>query len=275
MGSSSVLWWLVALGGAAVLVWLGRRAWRRRVWHRLYNSPLPTFAVDILERRVALYSRLPADLKTVLHGHINCFLHHKAFVGCDGLEITDEMRLIVAANACLLVLKQPPPAFANFVTILVYPDAFVAEEVVYDGWVETREHSVRLGESWHRGPVVLSWPDVLAGSTDSEDGQNVVIHEFAHKLDEDNILMDGLPVLREPEHYAEWSRVLSRDFDAFRQRVADSDNNVIDSYGAESAAEFFAVISESFFEKPRQMREQWPELYQQLANFFQLDPARW
>ncbi len=108
-----------------------------------------------------------------------------------------------------------------------------------------------------------------------EDGHNVVLHEFAHKLDEENAVMDGLPVLRDKSQYGDWAEVLSREFEAFRERVARHKNRVIDDYGAISAAEFFAVISETFFEKPLQMKHNLPDLYRQLQNYYRLDPAAW
>ena len=260
---------------AAVCLWLFRRWWRARKIDELYAAPFPRFAVEILKRRVPLYNRLPAELQKKLHGHINHLLYDKAFVGCDGLEISDEIRLTIAGNACLLVLNRDRDIFPGFSTILVYPDTYVAPQVSYDGPVETRSHSIRLGESWQRGPVVLSWADVTAGSANPEDGHNVVLHEFAHKLDEENAVSDGLPVLRDRSQYGDWARVLNREFEAFRKRVEKHKNRVIDDYGALSAAEFFAVITETFFEKPHQMREKLPRLYQQLQRYYQLDPAGW
>jgi len=145
----------------------------------------------------------------------------------------------------------------------------------YDGPVEAHEDSIRSGESWHRGPVVLSWQDVLRGTSNQSDGHNVVLHEFAHKLDEENEIMDGLPVLRDSSHYAEWAEVLSKEYESFQIRVNRRSNSVIDAYGAESPSEFFAVATESFFEKSLQMKQKLPDLYQQFKKFYNLDPAEW
>jgi hypothetical protein len=158
---------------------------------------------------------------------------------------------------------------------LVHPDTYVAKEVKYDGLVEVSEDSVRSGESWHRGPVVLSWLDVKRGSLNRDDGHNVVLHEFAHKLDEENEIMNGLPVLRDSSHYAEWAKVLSKEYDALLIRVERRKNSVLDAYGAVSPVEFFAVATESFFEKPLQMKRKLPELYEQFKRFYNLDPVEW
>lgn len=262
---------LVALG----LVWIlwSRLQGLRRA--RLYRRPLKTEWRQILEKNVPLYNRLPKGLKPLLHGHINYFLEDKTFIGCDGLGITDEIRLTIAANACLLVLKRNQTIFPGFQTILVYPDTYVAREVSYDGMVEIHCDSVRSGESWYRGPVVLSWADITKAADRSSTSHNLVLHEFAHKLDEENSLVDGLPILRDRSHYPEWAQVLSWEYDQFRRRVEGGDNDIIDEYGAESPAEFFAVISESFFEQPAHFKEKLPQLYGQLARYYDLDPASW
>ena len=265
----------VLLSGLALVAvgwWLIRQR-RRRRRSRLFQEEPAASWIEILRRRVPLYSRLPSDLKRRLHGHVNVFLDEKVFVGCGGQEIDDDIRLTIAGNACLLALRRAPPLYPAFETILVYPDTYLAPEVSYDGLVEVHGETARLGESWHRGPVVLSWADVVRGV--EEGGHNVVMHEFAHKLDEENLDMDGLPVLRDRRHYPQWAQVLSREYDAFCQRVDAGSEAVIDSYGAESPAEFFAVITEAFFDKPVLMKQQLPDLYSQLARYYEVDPATW
>lgn len=222
-----------------------------------------------------LYTRLPKELRETLQGCINYFLGDKVFVGCEGLEITDEIRLVIAANACMLLVNKRKKNFPGFETIFVYPNTYIAKNVSYNGLVEVHEDSTRAGESWYRGPIVLSLTDVVRGSHNERDGHNVVLHEFAHKLDEENGVMDGLPVLRESAHYKEWAEVLTQEYDEFLERVERGKNKVIDEYGAVSAVEFFAVATESFFEKSAQMKKRLPELYQQLQTFYGLDPAEW
>lgn len=260
--------------GLVVIVglWLKiREALRKRVYRRPFKDEWKA----ILQENVPLYLLLPNDLRELLHGHINYFLHNKIFVGRDEQVIDDTIRLTIAGNACLLVLNRKRRIFAGFETILVYPDTYVAKQVGYDGYVKTQHASTRAGESWYRGPIVLSWADVIKGSKDVSSGFNVVLHEFAHKLDEENEVMDGLPILRKQEHYAEWSRVLTKEYGEFLERVNKRENKVIDSYGAESPIEFFAVITESFFEKPQAMEEKLPDLYLQLKQFYGVDPAQW
>ena len=263
---------LLTLAG---LIWFVRNQRAKAQRDELLQTPLIPEHVDILIRNVPLYNRLPEALREPLQGCISYFLAEKVFVGCDGFVITDEVRLTIAGNACLLVLSREKKYFPGFETILVYPDTYVAKEVRYDGMIAVYEESTRAGESWHRGPIVLSWADVKRGSGTEHDGHNVVLHEFAHKLDEENTVMDGLPVLREREHYQEWASVLTREYDAFMERVEGGTNDVIDEYGAVSAPEFFAVATESFFEKAQLMQAKLPDLYRQFQTFYGLDPTQW
>ena len=249
-----------------------RKSVRRK---RLLNTTLSTDHIEILERNVPLYNRLPREFRETLQGCINYFLDEKVFVGCEGLEITDEIRLVIAANACILLVNKETKYFPGFETILVYPSSYTTKEVSYDGLVEIHLDSTRAGESWRRGPIVLSLTDVVRGSGNEQDGHNVVLHEFAHKLDEENGVMDGLPILRESAHYKEWAEVLTQEYLEFLDRVDQGKNKVIDEYGAVSATEFFAVATESFFEKSKQMKKKLPELYQQLQIFYGIDPAVW
>lgn len=246
---------------------------RRRA--RLRKQPLPQGVADILSRNVGLYSLLPADLREQLHGHVNVFLDEKRFRGVGGQEISPEVAITIAGTACILLLNREPAYFPGFSTILVYPNTYEADQVDYDGTVETRKRSRRAGESWHRGPVVLSWSDVRQGAINAGDGYNVVLHEFAHKLDEENSGTNGQPVLHAAGHYREWADVLGREYRAFADRVSGRKNKVIDEYGLTSPAEFFAVATESFFEKATAMRRRLPDLYEQLKKFYAVDPASW
>jgi MtfA peptidase len=260
---------------AAVLLWVLHLHSRRARRDALALKSLPPEWIQVLDRNVSLYRLLPPALRQALYGRINIFLDEKTFVGCDGLEISEEIRLTIAGNACMLLLGRDKRCFPGFTSILVYPDTYVAKEVKYDGLVAINHDVARAGESWHRGPVVLSWADVMRGSLNPGDGHNVVLHEFAHKLDEENAIMNGLPVLRDRSHYAEWAEVLSQEYESLLHRVERGTNSVIDGYGTVSPAEFFAVATESFFDKPVQMQEKLPELYQQLSRFYNLDPAGW
>lgn len=267
---------LVVLG-LIVLAAAGWAAWRYRRHRRreaLFRQPLPGAWGGILER-IPLYRRLPEVLRPALHGLVNIFLDEKRFLGCNGLEITDEIRVTVAGNAGLLLLGRGKRHFPGFENILVYPEPFVVGQTTYDGVIEVHERSVRSGESWRRGPVVLAWSDISEDARRFGEGRNVILHEFAHKLDEENETMDGLPVLRERSHYAEWANVLGREYASLRRQAFRGEDSVLDPYGAVSPAEFFAVATECFFESPGTMREHLPELYRQLRRFYSLDPAAW
>jgi Mlc titration factor MtfA (ptsG expression regulator) len=253
---------------------LKRRLVRRRR-SRLRSRPLPDGVEEILSRNIGLYSLLPDDLQAELHGHINVFLNEKRFLGLGGQEITAEVMATVAGIACLLLLNRDSSYFPGFTSILIYPETYETTQVEHDGVVETSKRSRRAGESWHRGPIVLSWSDVLHGAANPGDGYNVVLHEFAHKLDEENSGTNGLPILQETAHYADWAEVLGREYRAFEKRVARRKNRVIDDYGLTSPAEFFAVATESFFEKGAAMSKRLPDLYEQLQRFYAVDPAKW
>ena len=266
---------ILASAVTAVSAWLLYLRLQRIHRDKLFSAALPPDWLRILENNVPLYSRLPPDLRRQLHGCINLFLDEKQFYGCAGLQITDEIRLTIAGNAAILLLQRKNHRFPGFTSILVYPDTYVAEEVKYDGLVEVRRQSARAGESWQRGPVILSWTDIMDGVRDGHDGHNVVLHEFAHKLDEENAIMDGLPVLRNRADYQQWAKVLTREYAALRQSVERGEDTVLDDYATVSPPEFFAVATETFFEKPEQMKTRLPELYAQLERYYNMDPAAW
>lgn len=266
---------LFSLIFAAIVWWLARKYLHRAHRDRLLKTPLPSSWLSILEQNISIYTKLPPPLREELHGYIHIFLDEKEFIGRDGVAITDEIRVTVAGNACLLLLQGQKRHFPGFTSILIYPDTYVAHQTSHDGLVATEAPSRRAGESWVRGPVVLSWADVARGSLNERDGHNVVIHEFAHKLDEQSGDMNGLPVLRDNSHYEEWTEVLSEEFDALKDRAQRGTNKVMDAYGTVSPPEFFAVATESFFEKPVQMKKRIPDLYAQLKTFYNVDPAAW
>lgn len=245
------------------------RKQQRRV--QLCARRLPAQWQQLLASDFPLYRALPPDLQRKLEGHIQVFLDEKVFVGCNGFVITDEVRVLIAAQACVLILNIPGDYFPGFQTILVYPHTYVAETSRYENGLQTDSVHARAGESWHRGPVIVAWDQVVRGATSSRDGHNVVMHEFAHKLDEENHHMDGLPVLSDPQQYSAWAKVLSAEY----ERLCNEGGGVIDDYGATSAAEFFAVITEVFFERPRALQQQHPELYHQLQQYYRLHPVEW
>jgi Mlc titration factor MtfA (ptsG expression regulator) len=266
---------IIAIAFAAVAAVLLRRRARVQRLCQLADKPLEPELLNLLRQHMPLYERMPSELQQRLQGLVNVFVNDKNFFGSGGLEITDEMRLAVAGNACLLLLNRDDPCFPGSATILLYPDTIVTPAVEYDGPVVRKTTSARLGESWHRGPVILSWADVLRGVSNPDDGQNVVIHEFAHKLDEENESMNGLPVLREHADYPEWARVMSEEFAELIKRVERNRNKVLSGYGSTSPAEFFAVASEVFFEQGKRMQDRLPKLYTQLEQYYGVDTAGW
>ena len=222
-----------------------------------------------------VYVRLPEELKRRLNGLINVFLKEKKFYGCDGLQVTDEMRVTIAAQACLLYLNREGYGYRKLKTILLYPAAYTADQLGHEGGIATTKISLRAGESWVGGPIVLSWDDTKKGAANFNDGKNVVIHEFAHKLDEESPGMDGLPVLNHQSHYQAWAKVLGREFERHRRRVAKGQKTVVDAYGASAPAEYFAVLTEHYFEQPEKLKETRPELFEQLRLFYRINPIDW
>jgi Mlc titration factor MtfA (ptsG expression regulator) len=215
-------------------------------------------------------------LQNELKGLILVFLHDKRFVGCGGQEIDDEIRVTVAAQACLLLLNRANGVYPELRTVLVYPTTFIVRREVEDefGLVST-DHAELLGESWGEGKVVLAWDSVDQGVRDPNDGYNVVLHEFAHQLDHETGATNGVPLLNTPGAYRSWARVLSGEFEALQLQAIHGQETLMDDYGATNPAEFFAVATETFFERPNEMRAGHAELFQELVNFYQVDPSEW
>lgn len=265
----------VVLGLSLLLVaWLAGQPWlqaRRRA--RLLRQPFPQAWRTILRRRVPQVARLPADQQLRLKQLIQIFLAEKAFIGCAGMVISDEVRVTIAAQACLPLLGAARGFYPKLRQILVYPGAFVVDRPAPGpAGVQMEQRRLLSGESWTQGQVILSWQDVLEGAADPDDGRNVVIHEFAHQLDQDKGFANGAPALRGRAAYARWSRVMQAEFEALRARAAWGETGLLSAYGATDPAEFFAVASEVFFEQPHQLAEQHPALYAELAGYYRFHP---
>jgi Mlc titration factor MtfA (ptsG expression regulator) len=239
---------------------------------RALSRPFPEVWREILKTNVPLCQRLDPRQIERLEKLIQAFIVDIPFEGCGGLRIDDEMRVTIAGQACLLVLESDRPTFPILRSILVYPSAYKAPERGPSGAFEG-EAKARLGESWGEGYVVLAWDAVLHGAVDMSDGQNVVLHEFAHQIDQEDGVADGVPILDHPQRYGNWTKVLDRDFEAFEERLSRRKKTVLDPYGATNKAEFFAVATETFFEKPRALKKRYPELYEMLRELYGLDPV--
>jgi len=226
----------------------------------------------ILERNVPLYGRLPEGLQRELEGLISVFLAEKRFEGCGGQEITDEVRVTVSGQACMLLLNRATRFYPKLRTIYVYPSSYMARQP--DGYHGV-DGEARQGESWQNGPVVLAWDSVKGGACNMEDGKNVVFHEFSHQLDQEDGAADGAPILESRSCYASWARVLSAEYKTLRGRVKKNRRSVVRRYGASHPAEFFAVATEAFLEKPRQMKKKHPEMYDELKGYYRVDPLSW
>lgn len=262
---------LLLAAAALVAVWLWRRSQRRGA---LLSSPLPQADRARLERLVPMVRRLPPELHAPLEGKVNLFLDQVDFIGCDGLEVTEDMRLAIAGQACLLVVNAEH-WYDTLRTILIYPGPFKSRLTRHEGYVVTERDEVRLGESWARGPVILSWPHSEQGAIDQMDGHNVVLHEFAHQIDALSGNADGAPLMNKDQSFEDWSRVFLEAYAAHLGNLEAGRPTVFDPYGATAHEEFFAVAVELFFEKPGPLRHEAPEVYDQLKMFFRLDPISW
>ncbi|MEE4296127.1 MAG: M90 family metallopeptidase [Wenzhouxiangella sp.] len=266
---------VLIITAAAALAWGTLRFLRARQRRRVARTPLSDSQRRILEQNVPLYRKLPDNLKGRLDRHVQTFLFDKRFHGLHGLAIDEEIRLTVAGTACILLLGRDDLEFAGFTSILVYPSTFVSEQRVQDGLLEQVGRPARLGESWKRGPLILAWDSARHGAGDIKDGHNVILHEFAHKLDEADGVMDGTPLLEQNSQYVTWARAMQPAFDELQRHAAQEIQSVMDHYGATNPAEFFAVLVETFYEKPRQLNKRHPELYAEMRRCFGVDTIDW
>ena len=251
------------------------RAWlRERRRSRLRQRPFPKEWEAILERDVPLYRRLAETDRDELKRHIRVFLAEKRFEGAGGLAITDEIRVAIAAHACVLLLHRTTDYYPGLYTIIVYPGAYVAARTVREPMgIVTERTDTRLGESSPRGAVVLSWDAVEVAASDVGDCRNVVLHEFAHQLDGEDGSVEGAPALPDRSRYVAWARILGREYERLRRDTALGRKTVLDRYGATSPAEFFAVTTECFFTRPELLKARHPELYAELQQYYQQDPV--
>ena len=235
---------------------------------KLMQEGLNDDLIAIIENNVPFYKHLPTDAQNQLHGLVNVFINEKKFEGCAGQQITDEVKITIAAQACILLLNRKTKFYPKLKTIYVYPDTYVAKD-------QNDNPNARLGESWQNGPIVLAWNSVTGGANNIHDGKNVVFHEFSHRLDQEDGTADGAPILENRSCYKSWAKILGSEFENLQKKALKRRKSVIGKYGATHPAEFFAVATEAFFEKPKQMHKKQPELYDELKSYYKTDPLEW
>ena len=251
------------------------RFFRNRRRKRIKAEPFPPDQLSLLQEFVPFYGVLEESRQKRLIDHIKVFLAEKEFVGV-GIDITDEIRVVVAAYACILILEKDYDYYPSLETIVIYPTAYKSKvKVDAGGGAVMEQDQVRLGESWQGGAVVLSWNATQHGACNLSDGENVVFHEFAHQLDQHSGSSNGAPILESEAHYVSWARVLGKRYDRLVKLKSQRRKSFLNKYGATNPAEFFAVATEYFFERPRQMKDKMPDLYSELSRFFKQDPAEY
>ncbi len=247
-------------------VWLQHILFRARIPYSIWRRTIGTSELlACLDRRDRHRLRKLASL----------FLHEKTITAAGGLNIDEAMRVYIAATACLLILNLDLDYFDGWSEVIVYPDTFVVrrEEADETGVVHDTRRSL-AGESWQRGPVILSWSDAIQKWQAPGMASNVILHEFAHKLDMLNGVANGMPPLHADMVREQWTTSLSRAYANLHQRLELDNDTALDSYAGENPAEFFAVVTETFFEQPLLLHEQYPQVYRQLSLFYRQDPKQ-
>ncbi|MEX2476684.1 zinc-dependent peptidase [Marinobacter sp.] len=246
------------------------RQWRR---NRLLSNAFPDQWRALLKAQVPLYARLPLNDRKQLEQQVQLFLAEKLFYGCDGFNVDDTVRLTVAGHACLLILGRPYSDYDEVRSILVYPDHYQAEQVEDDGTVVSVSREIRAGEASGYGQVVLAWAECEEGAVNPHGKHNVILHEFAHQLDYLDGSADGAPPLSgdEAKH---WQHTMTEAYEHLRHSLRHHHASWLDPYGASEPAEFFAVLTEAFYQQPRHLKDEQPEVYKALYSFYRLDPLQ-
>ncbi len=245
--------------------------WRQR--RELARHPLPLRAWHEAIDGIHCLQGLSAVELAHLRERVVQFLHRKTLNGVQGLALTRQMRLQIAAQACLPILHLDMDYYDGWHEVVVYPDSFRVHHTVSDDIGLVSEQDVLLsGEAWGQGPVILAWADIARELAHPRPGANVVIHEFAHKLDMLNGRANGMPPLHPDMPIEDWTHALSAAYRQLQHRIERHHRGCINPYGATSPAEFFAVLSEYFFTAPWQLQHDCPDVYGQLKAFYRQDP---
>lgn len=243
------------------------RNWRRE---RQLQTPFPENWRATLESQVPLFPGLPAKLKRQLEQYVQLFLAEKSFYGCDGFEVDDTVRLTIAGHACLLIMNRSYSDFDDIRSILVYPDAYRVRDIEHDGLVVSESNEIRAGEASSYGQVVLAWTQCEEGAVNPDGHHNVILHEFAHQLDYLDGTADGAPPLS-GEQARHWQETMTQAYEHLRQSLQHHQKPWLDPYGATEPAEFFAVLTEAFYQQPEHLKAEQPEVYEALQRFYRLD----
>ncbi|MGM0774857.1 MAG: zinc-dependent peptidase [Pseudomonadota bacterium] len=260
---------MLAIIGFSVFYLFFYRGWWRE---KQLQKPFPTHWRKLLQAQVPAYNRLHPNLRQQLEQHVQLFLAEKSFYGCDGFAIDDIVRLTIAGHACLLIVARNFSDFDEVSSILVYPDAYHVKALESDGIVVSESNQIRSGEASSHGQVVLAWTQCEEGAVNPAGHHNVILHEFAHQLDYLDGTADGAPPLS-GEQARRWQETMTRAYEHLRHSLRHHTKPWLDPYGATEPAEFFAVLTETFFQQPGHLKEQQPEVYDVLCGFYRLDPV--
>jgi Mlc titration factor MtfA (ptsG expression regulator) len=250
-------------------------AWlRRRRRRRILAQPFPPRWLDYLHDNVGHQAFLSQEERARLRDDLRIFIAEKRWEGCGGLRMSDEIKVTVAAQACLMILGRTLDSFDRVQTILVYPRPYRAPEQKPVGASASLESTtVLLGEAHYRGPVILSWREVLRDGRYPGHGKNLVFHELAHQLDMLNGAADGTPHLDAPEQYRRWQEVMGAEYRLLIKETEQGRKTILDPYGTTNPAEMFAVATECFFDRPLPLLDRHPQLYEVLREYYRQDPA--
>ena len=259
------MWLTMSIG--KLIGWLRGKREAETLPDELWQATL-----DSLPFLVSFLARLSDEEKARLRALVEDFLAEKEFTSAGGLELTDAMCVSIAVQGCLPILNLGLDYYRDWVGVIVYPDEFVIPRSVEDEFGVVHEYDdIASGEAWEGGPLLISWQDAqMAG-----DGYNVVIHEFAHQLDQEKGHANGAPDLVDAQRYPRWARVLGQEYGLLQARLANQEATLLDPYAATDPAEFFAVSSEVFFEQPHHLAAHHPELYGELSRYYRIDPRSW
>lgn len=259
------------LFGIPTGLFFGYKEWvlysARKRLAKFESLPFPVHYGDML-RRFLPYQVLSTEERKRFQAKFLYFLDDKIFNGVGDLQVTEEMKILIAAEACLMITNLPGGVYPGLKNIYIMEDVFIPKDNPVNVHTGLPTHSARLGEAWKAGPIVLSWKSIAQGSS-------VIFHEFSHQLDQQDGNFDGTPDLGVKGNYDKWAQIMGQEFLQLRKRVGEHHSSDIDTYGATNEAEFFAVVTEYFFTRPTLLKEKHPKIFEIYQNYFKLDPSLW